>query len=67
MYYDKIIKDLSHYGDILAIPFFLLLFIYFNSIINKTFIEYILLYFSISGFILDIVYTIIFFMQKKII
>lgn len=54
------IKNLSNYGDIIAIPFFALLVIYFYNINHKSIIEYILLYFSISGFILDIFYTYIF-------
>jgi len=53
-------KNLSHYGDILAIPFFALLSIYFYNIENKSTIENVLLCFSISGFILDILYTFIF-------
>ena len=54
-------KKLSHYGDIIAIPFFLLLAIYFLRIKKKTLLEYVLLIFSISGFVLDIIYTIIYF------
>ena len=60
----KELKDtnkISHYGDIIAIPFFLLLTIYFLRIKRKTLLEYILLIFSISGFVLDIIYTIIYF------
>lgn len=53
-------KNLSHYGDILAIPFFGLLAIYFYKIEDKTTTEYILFYFSISGFVLDILYTVLF-------
>jgi hypothetical protein len=60
MKYNNFIKNFSHYGDILAIPFFALLVVYFFNIQNKSMIEYILLYFSISGFILDILYTYIF-------
>jgi len=60
MKYNNFIKNFSHYGDILAIPFFALLVIYFYSIEDKSLIEYILLLFSICGFILDIVYTYIF-------
>jgi hypothetical protein len=56
----NIISDLSHYGDILAIPFFALLFFYLYKIENKSTIEYVLLFFSISGFVLDIWYTFIF-------
>jgi len=58
--WNKIIKNLSHYGDILAIPFFGLLIAYFINIEDKSKMEYILLYFSVSGFLLDILYTIIF-------
>jgi len=53
-------KHLSHYGDVLAIPFFALLSYYFYNIEEKSPIEYILFYFSISGFVLDILYTYIF-------
>jgi hypothetical protein len=60
MKYDNFIKNFSNYGDILAIPFFALLVIYFYNIKNKSTIEYVLLWFSISGFILDILYTFIF-------
>lgn len=54
------IKNLSHFGDILAIPFFALLVIYFYNIQHKSIIEYVLLCFAISGFVLDILYTFIF-------
>lgn len=55
------INDLCHYGDVLAIPFFAILSYYFYGIENKTSLEYILLLFSVAGFLLDILYTIIFF------
>ncbi len=60
MKYNNVIKNSSHFGDILAIPFFALLVIYFYNIQNKSIIEYVLFYFSIGGFILDILYTYIF-------
>ena len=60
----RYIKNLSHYGDILAIPFFLLLSMYFYNIENKNLLEYILYIFCIVGFILDILYT-YFFINKK--
>jgi hypothetical protein len=60
MKYTNFIKNCSHYGDILAIPFFGLMIIYFYKIEHKTILEYVLLSFSISGFILDILYTFIF-------
>ncbi len=62
--YNNIIKNLCHYGDILAIPLFALLAIYFYNIENKSTFEYLLFYFSISGFVLDILYTYVFLSQK---
>jgi hypothetical protein len=53
-------KNISHYGDILAIPFFALLTYYFYIIEHKTTLEYILFYFSMTGCILDIFYTYLF-------
>ena len=53
-------RNISHYGDIIAVPFFALLSFYFYQIEEKTDLEYILFFFSISGFILDIIYTIFF-------
>jgi hypothetical protein len=64
MIFNNIIKNSSHYGDILAIPFFALLIIYFYNIKNKSILEYILFYFSIAGFVLDILYTIMFLSNK---
>ncbi len=51
------IQTLSHIGDILAIPFFLLLTIYFYQLKNKTLLEYVLLLFALSGFVLDSLFT----------
>lgn len=59
------IQNSSHYGDVLAIPFFALLVNYFYNIECKSILEYLLLWFSISGFVLDIVYTYIFFYMNK--
>ena len=44
--------NLVYYADILAIPFFLLLIIYFYNK-KRTFIENILLLFAVSGLVLD--------------
>jgi len=52
------IEILDHYGDILAIPFFILLSYYFYKRKNKTNLEYLLMLFSIGGAIADIVFTI---------
>jgi hypothetical protein len=62
---NNIINNLSHYGDILAIPFFGLLVVYFYNIKNKSLLEYILFCFSILGFLLDILYTYIFLSHVK--
>jgi hypothetical protein len=56
-----IIQNISNYGDILAIPFFLLLVIYFHEKENKTIFEYILYLFSISGLLLDSYFTYLFY------
>jgi hypothetical protein len=50
-------KNIIHYGDILAIPFFFLLVIYFLVKKNKTKFEYILLLFTIGGLIADIFFS----------
>ena len=60
------IKNSSHYGDILAIPFFALMIIYFYKITNKSVIEYVLLLFSISGFVFDIFFSYLFLSRVKI-
>lgn len=59
------LKNLSHYGDILAIPFFALLTIYFYNIENKNPTEYLLLFFGFTGFMADILYTYIYVMYGK--
>lgn len=43
--------------DVLAIPFFFALSLYFYNIPNKTPIEYVFYIFSISGFIIDLLLT----------
>jgi hypothetical protein len=59
------ISNISHYGDILAIPFFALIILYFYKIENKTPIEYVLYVFGIFGFLLDILYTYLFFQKNN--
>lgn len=53
-----ILKNASHYGDILAVPFFFMLVVYFYNIEHKSILEYVLFAFSIAGFVLDIYFTI---------
>tara|TARA_Y100000591_G_scaffold66045_2_gene54648 strand:+ start:17181 stop:17378 length:198 start_codon:yes stop_codon:yes gene_type:complete len=52
-----ILDNLCHYADFLAIPYFLLLTIYFLRIKDKSIIEYILLSFSISGLVFDTIFS----------
>jgi hypothetical protein len=59
------LDKLCHYGDIVAIPFFALLVFYFSRISDRTSFEDILLFFSVSGLILDVVYTYIFLARLK--
>ena len=56
--------NIVHYADILAIPFFLLLSIYFYTKNNRTFIENILLLFAVSGFVLDSYFSFYFLYNK---
>lgn len=58
------INNLIHYGDILAIPFFVLLIYYFIIKKNKTKIEYVLLLFSIGGLIADVYFSYNFLFNK---
>jgi len=57
-------KNIAHLGDILAIPFFMLTFLYFYKINNKTMIEYLLMLFSFLGGILDILFTYLYYVNK---
>ena len=61
---DIITTYMSNIGDILAIPFFGLLVFYIYNIKNKTEFEYLLYLFSLSGFILDIIFTYLFMYNK---
>ncbi len=58
------LKSSGHYGDIVAIPFFLLLTVYMNNIPDKTDTEWLLFIFGIGGLILDILFTWIWIMIK---
>lgn len=51
------LASISHYGDVLAIPFFLLSLIYFYRLEDKDMTERALLMFSLAGFILDLAFT----------
>ncbi len=58
---DRMIKLAISFADALAIPFFLLAFLYFWRKKNKTVIEYLLLLFTGAGFVLDTLFTLYFF------
>ena len=58
------IKHLIHYADMLAIPCFLLLFIYFYEMEDKTPLEYLFLFGSLCGVIIDSVFTYMFLMKE---
>jgi len=58
-------NNISHYGDILAIPFFGLLVAHFYNIENKSDIEYILFLFSIFGLLLDSLFVYMFLYDIK--
>lgn len=59
---NKNIERISHYGDILAIPFFILLSMYFYSIEDKNPLEYLLFVFSVVGFFMDTLFTFFYFL-----
>jgi len=59
-------ENISHIGDIFAIPFFGLLIFYFYQIEDKNEIEWVLYIFAIGGFLLDILFTAIFIKHKGI-
>jgi hypothetical protein len=46
-----------HYGDMLAIPFFFLLSVYFYEITDKSVLEYVFMVFVMTCFVIDIVFT----------
>jgi undecaprenyl pyrophosphate phosphatase UppP len=57
----NIIKNAAHYADILAIPMFLIAFLYFLLKDNKTIFEYFLMVCMLIGLVLDSIFTIQFF------
>ena len=58
--FDRMIAILVRLADVIAVPLFLLAFIYFWGIPHKTTTEWILLIFSAGGFLLDLVFTLSF-------
>jgi len=56
----KQITRLSHYADIIAIPFWIIAVSYFWSIERRNKIEDLLLFFTVCGLVLDTVFTLSF-------
>jgi hypothetical protein len=55
------ISNISHYGDLLAIPFFFALVVYFWGIKERTQFENILLLFCVGALVCDVAFTLQFF------
>lgn len=55
------LKNVAHYGDILAIPMFMIGIVYFHLLEGKTILEIIIFVFLILGFIADIMFTLLHF------
>ena len=53
----KQIIRLSHYADIIAIPFWIIAVYYFWSIERRNTIEDLLLFFTVCGLLLDTVFS----------
>ena len=53
----KFNNKLAHYGDIIAIPFFIITFIYFFNIENKTYLEYLIMTFIFIALVCDILFS----------
>jgi len=60
-----LIRSLAHYADIIAIPFWFLLSYYFYQIDYRTNLENFLLFGSVSAFVLDCLFTYIYFYVDK--
>ena len=58
-------NNLVYYGDMLAIPFFFITFIYFYKIDNKTLLEILIMFFALIGFLFDALATIIYKLKLK--
>ena len=57
----KLTNKLAHYGDLLAIPLFTLVFFYFYSMPTKTFFEYFLTIVMLGAVFVDILFSLIYF------
>jgi len=62
---NKLANKLTHIGDMLAIPFFILLSIYFYKIENKSSLENLLFLFSFACLIIDSSFTYFYLIGSK--
>jgi hypothetical protein len=62
---NKFVEKLTHIGDMIAVPFFILLTIYFYNIENKTNLEYLLFLFSLCCLFIDITFSYFFMIGKN--
>lgn len=56
----KLSNNLAHYGDLLAIPFFIITIYYFYLIERKTLLEWIIIVFLVICLLGDILFSYIF-------
>ena len=56
----KLSNNLAHYGDLLAIPFFIITLYYFYLIEHKTLLEWIIIAFLVICLLGDILFSYIF-------
>jgi len=54
-------ESLPHWGDIIAIPCFFLIFLYYFTLPNKTLIEYLIMLFNLVTCICDILFTYLYY------
>lgn len=62
---NKFVNKLTHIGDMIAVPFFVLLSMYFYNLENKTPLENLLFLFSVSCFLIDITFSYFYIIGKK--
>jgi len=56
----KLSNNLAHYGDLLAIPFFIITLYYFYLIERKTLLEWLIIVFLVICLLGDILFSYIF-------
>jgi len=54
---NRLMNQLTHIGDIIATPFFLLMTIYFYYVEDKSYLEILLFLFSLACLIIDVTFS----------